>query len=284
MKKWGLFLFAGWATATFGLFLATITGEIAEIQFSVVGNGRQIIQAIVMSAIIIPITIILYKRMYRETNRPENPAYSILRVPYIIIGLLFVVVFSFFSLFVMNALDWISLEQWHSPITWGSALFVNLSIALFYEALPEEVIMRGFIYDVLRHKLPIWLSALVQAFIFLAFSASVTLLQVIIGMVSTENIVALLPELILHFFFAIALALMRIWTGSLWASVGFHLSYLAVARFLLMPESYGATPIVTFQDNIMQGVGAIYSIMMVILGTIIFLCILLGLRRCRKNK
>lgn len=283
MKRWGLFLFSGWITVTIALFLATVAGRVSELQFSVTGNGIQMIQAIVMSIIVIPIIIYLYKKMHEQMNKPEKPAYSLDRAPHSLTGFLFVLVLAVSGLFLMDAIGWITLEQWHSPKAWVGALLLNMSIALFYEALPEEIAMRGFIYDMLRLKLSVWQTVIIQAFIFLAFSAGVTLLQVMVGMASTANILALLPNLILHFFFAIALALIRVFTGSLWASVGFHLGYLAVARFILMPEAYGATPIVTFRDNMMQGVGAVYAIMFIILGTIILLLILLGIKRRKNN-
>lgn len=281
MKRWGLLLFGGWATVTFGLFLATVAGRLAETYLSVVGDGRQAIQAIVMSVIVIPIIMYLYKKLYQRVDKLEKPALSLAGVLHILTGFIFAVVLAIVGLLTMNGFDWIVLEQWHSPSTWISALLINMLIAFFYEALPEEIAMRGFVYDTLRHKLSVWQSVLVQAFIFLAFSAGVTLLQVMVGMASPESIVALIPALILHFFFAIALALMRVWTGSLWASIGFHLGYLMMARFLIMPDEYGAPPIMTFQDKIIDGVGAIYSIMIVILGTIIFLLIWLGINRKR---
>jgi len=136
---------------------------------------------------------------------------------------------------------------------------------------------------VLRQKLSTWTSVLIQAVIFLAFSASNSLLLMLAGVIPTTGIVTLPSELILHFFFAVALALMRVWTGSLWASVGFHLGYLMMVRFLLTPDAYGVPPIMTFQDNIIQGVGAIYSIMIMILGTIAVLLILIGINHKRYN-
>lgn len=276
-RKWGILLFSGWVTATLGLLAATIAGTFVESQFSVVGNGKQVVHAIVMSVIVVPMIVYLYKRLYQQVKKPDKPAYAITLVPHIVTGFLFALVLGISGLLVMDALGLITIEEWHAPLTWISAFLLNMLIALFYEALPEELAMRGFIFDVLRHKLSIWQTVLVQAFIFLAFSAGVTLLQVLIGMASASSIVALLPELILHFFFAIALGLIRVWTGSLWASIGFHLGYLTMARFFLMPDFGGKPPIVTFQDNVVQGLGAGWSMMIIIPGTIILLLILLSI-------
>lgn len=283
-RKWGILLFSGWVTATLGLFAATIVGIFVENQFSVVGNGKQVVHAIVMSVIVVPMIVYLYKRMYQQVKKPDQPAYAITLVPHIITGFLFALVLGISGLLVIDALGLITIEEWHAPLTWISAFLLNMLIALFYEALPEELAMRGFIFDVLRHKLSTWQTVLVQAFIFLAFSAGVTLLQVLIGMASASSVVALLPQLILHFFFAIALALIRVWTGSLWASIGFHLGYLTMARFFLMPDFGGKPPIVTFQDNVAQGWGAGWSMIIIIPGTIILLLILLSVRYVREKK
>lgn len=283
MKRWGLFLFYGWAILTFGLFLAITVGKVVTWQFALGENGVDIVQAIAMSLIVIPITLYLYKKLLQQTNKSKKTAHSFSQPPQILTGLLFAVGLAFVSLFVMDTLDWITLEEWHSPLTWISALALNLCIAFFYEALPEEIVMRGFIYDVLRQKLSTWTSVLIQAVIFLAFSASNSLLLMLAGMIPTTSIVTLPSELILHFFFAVALALMRVWRGSLWASAGFHLGYLMMARFLLAPNLREVPPITTFQDNIMQGMGAMYSIMIMILGTIVMLLILIGINHKRYN-
>ncbi len=282
MKKYGLFLLGGWATATLGLFLAVVAGTVAETQFAIIGNGRQLIQAVVMSIIVVPVILYLYQRMHKRIGKVE-PAYTLNRLPHFLTGFLLVVLLAIVSLFSFNMLGLITIEQWHAPFSWVGALLLNMLIAFFYEALPEELAMRGLIYDVLRQRLSVWLSVLVQALVFIGFSAGITLLLVMVGISPASSLAALPSQLILHFFFGIALALIRVWTGSLWAAIGFHLGYLSVARFLLMPAEYGAPPVLTFQDTIMQGVGASLAVMFIILGAICLLLVLLGIRTMRKK-
>lgn len=283
MKKWGLYLLGGWATAMLGLFLAIVAGEVSEAQFAISGNGRKLIQAAVMSIIVVPVILYLYRRMYEQFGKPEKLAYALNRVHHFFTGFLFVVVLAVASLFMVNALGLISMEEWGAPLSWIGALLLNMLIAFFYEALPEELAMRGFVYDVLRHRLSVWQSVLVQALVFIAFSAGISLLLVVIGIAPAASLAALPSQLILHFFFGIALALIRVWTGSLWASIGFHLGYLAMARFLFMPDEYGAPAVVIYNDTIMQGVGASMSVMFVIIGSIFLLLIFLGIRRMRER-
>src|SRR5699024_4426986 len=144
----------------------------------------------------------------------------------------------------------------------------NVLIALFYEALPEELAMRGLIYDILRLRLSLWRSVFIQAIIFTTFSASISLLLLLIGLSPSASLLALPSNLILHFLFENALEIIREWTESWWAAVGFHLGYLEVARFLLMPIEYAASTIVRIKDHIMDGVGAAVTDMVMILNDI----------------
>lgn len=283
MKKWFWYLFGGWATVTIGLFLAVVAGTIAEEQFAIVGNGRQLIQAVVMSIIIVPTILYLYQQLYKRIKKPENPVYSLARAYHLFTGFFLAVVLAVFGLYIASTLGWIEIDQWHRPQNWIGALLLNMVIAFFYEALPEELALRGFIYDVLRQRFAVWLSVLAQTVIFILFSCGVSFLQVIVGMAPVESIFNI-PHMILLFFFGIALALIRVWTGSLWDSIGFHLGYLAMARFVMMPIEYGAPPIVTFQDTVMSGGGASILMMVIILGAIfILLGILIGRQFWKKK-
>lgn len=284
MKKWFSLLLSGWATVTVALFLASITGEIAEEQFLITGDGRQIIQAIVMSIIVIPIILFLYKQLHKLTGKVEKPSYSLKRGHHFFTGFFIAIGLAIIGLFIASAFGWIDIEQWHAPQYWIGALFLNMLIAFFYEALPEELALRGLIYDVLQHRFAVWVSIFAQTLVFVFVAFSVNLLQVFIGMNPVETLLFSIPQMILLFFFGIALALIRVWTGSLWAAIGFHLGYLAMARFIMMPNEYGAPPIVTFQDTIMPLAGASFLIIVIVLGAILILLTLLIIRRLRKSK
>lgn len=282
MKRWSSFLVYGWAILTFGLFFAVVIGEAAAWAFPEWKYTEKIVQAIAMSALIIPVTFYLYQQWYRNIDQDDTKVYVFASFFHMLTGLLFPIGLAVVSLLVMNAFDWIDLGNWQFPGTWLGVFVLNLCIALLYEALPEEIIMRGFIYDVLRHKLPVWISVLMQAFIFLAFSAGTTLLLVLAELSPLTNLMMLPFELILHFFFAIALALFRVWTKSLWASIGFHLGYLMVARFIIHSKTYGVPAIVAYQNNIAPGFGESLLTIAIIPGTIGILLVLLLVRRFKK--
>ncbi|MFA1821714.1 lysostaphin resistance A-like protein [Virgibacillus oceani] len=281
MKNTFSILIAGWATVTVGLFLAVVAGNIVEDQFSITGDGRLIVQAVVMSMIVVPIILFLYKQLHSRIKLVENPSFSRKRAPHFFTGFFVATGLALIGLFIASALNLISIEQWHAPNHWIGALLLNMLIAFFYEALPEELALRGLVFDVLRNRLAVWLSVIIQTFIFVAVSVGVTLLQTMIGMATID--IAIIPQLMLLFVFGIALALIRVYTGSLWAAIGFHLGYLAMARFFIMPAGYGAPPIVTFQEET-QGLGSLFMIGVMMFGSIVIFLLLLVIRRSRKKQ
>ena len=275
-------LLGGWATVTVGLFLAIVAGDIAEERLLIVGNGRLIVQAVVMSIIVVPIILYLYKLLHKQIGEAEMPSYAIKRVPHFFTGFFFAAGLAITGLVIASALNLIQIEAWHVPNDWIGALLLNMLIAFFYEALPEELALRGLVFDTLRSRFAAWLSVLMQTFVFLAFSVGISLLQVMFGMATMD--ITMIPTLMLHFIFGIALALIRIYTGSLWAAIGFHLGYLAMARFFIMPAGYGAPPVVTFQE-MMDGLGTLFIIGVIMFGAIFILLCLLAIKKWRrKNK
>ncbi len=263
--------------------MATFAGSIVEDQLLMTRDGRFIVQAVVMSLIVVPSILYVYQRLYRVTGKPTRPVYSLKRAHHFFTGFFLVIGLFFVGLFISSSLGWLTIDQWHASQYWIGAFLFNMLIAFFYEALSEELALRGFVFDVLRHRFTVWFSVFIQTLLFVGVSIGFSVLQVIVGMVPLENIF-IIPSMILLFFFGIALALMRIWTDSLWASIGFHLGYLEISRFLIMPTEYGAPPIMTFQDTITYGAGASFLIMFIILGASFILLILLGTKRMQKNK
>jgi len=279
MQKRRLYLFGGWLVLMLGLLLAVVAGTLVGAKWGIGGSAQRMTQAVVMSVVVIPPIAYLYRRMHFYIGRPDVPAYAFRHLPHVVTGFMFAFILGLISLFAMHVFQVITIETWYSPLLWIRAMLFNVLIALFYEALPEELAMRGLIYDILRLRLSLWRSVFIQAIIFTTFSASISLLLVLIGLSPSASLLALPSNLILHFLFAIALALIREWTDSLWAAVGFHLGYLEVVRFLLMPVEYGASPIVTIKDHIMDGAGASMSVMVMILSAIFIPYIILVMRK-----
>lgn len=149
----GIILLLGWLTATLGLFLAILSGTFVEHQFGISGSGRQLVQAVVMSIIIIPGTLLLYQQLYQQTGKPKFTSYSFKRSYHFFTGFFLAVTLAVIFLYFADGVGWINIEQWHTPEYWLGFMIMNMLIAFFYEALPEELVLRGLVYDVLKHRL-----------------------------------------------------------------------------------------------------------------------------------
>lgn len=96
----------------------------------------------------------------------------------------------------------------------GEVLLLTAGLVLLvflYEALPEELVFRGYFYRNLVIDLPRWLAVLAQAVLF-------TLWGLAIGATGSVD------RIIAFFVFAVVLGMFRAVTGNIWAGIGFHTS------------------------------------------------------------
>lgn len=123
------------------------------------------------------------------------------------------------------AFGWVTIEIVR-PLGDILAFVPLLALLVFlYEAFPEELIFRGYIYANLAQRLKGYRVVLVQAALF-------TLWGVAIGAAASWDRIA-------FFFFASwMLGSLRMISGSVWATVGFHVAFQTVAQ-LLLNESRG---------------------------------------------
>ncbi|MGH3898314.1 MAG: CPBP family glutamic-type intramembrane protease [Pseudonocardiaceae bacterium] len=140
--------------------------------------------------------------------------------------------------------DWL---RWR-PVDWSDLLaflVLNTVLALLLEAVPEELIFRGYIYRSLNGPLRRWTAFLGCVGLFATSGLPVSTVSwaaawLLGGETSglslapaNEDPVAYVTLLVI---FGAALLLVRIWTGSLWACVGLHLVFLTANRIVLFGE------------------------------------------------
>jgi uncharacterized protein len=120
---------------------------------------------------------------------------------------------------------------------WEAAATAAMLVVLvfLYEALPEELVFRGYLYRNLADTLPRWAAALGQAGLF-------TLFGVAIGAAGS------IDRVVLFGLFAAVLGYLRALTGSVWTGIGFHLAFQVVAQ-LTGPNhgQFTITDLLTFQ-------------------------------------
>src|SRR5699024_351494 len=140
-----------------------------------------------------------------------------------------------------------------------------------YEAFPEELFLRGLIYEQLRRKFSFVVSLFFQTMMFLLLADSSFMLQsVLFG-----HPFSITPDyIILLFFFVVVLQLANEYTGTLWMSIVFRLIYLETARFISGATSTGREGLIVF-DELFPGALIIYlSFLFVVMGSLICFSIL----------
>ncbi|AVK86906.1 CPBP family intramembrane metalloprotease [Lysinibacillus sp. B2A1] len=275
--KWIKLLLIGWSTLVASLFLASLSGELSAQLFDASRDFQNFIKGLVMSGLVVPIVLYLYQHVYRMTGvKPSTPVYSWKRLYHLFTGVFIAISLVSLGFIIAGYQGWIIIEEWHVPNQWYGALLINIIFAFFYEALPEELGLRGLLYDVLRQRFATWLSVLLQTLLFVAVTIAVALIQALVGLPPGVSINIF--YIILIFCFGICLQLLRLWTGSLWTSIGFHLAYLEIMRFAISPNQYGVSPIITYSESV-PGLGALISVSIMVIGGIIVSLVILGVKR-----
>lgn len=113
-----------------------------------------------------------------------------------------------------------TLEVAPDPLAVAGQGIIVLALVILYEAVPEELIFRGYLFRVLAEHFPAWLTILAQALMFCAFG-------VIVGAAVT------LDRVLLFFVFALSLGYLRQLTGTVFATIGFHAVFQMVAQWSL---------------------------------------------------
>lgn len=95
-----------------------------------------------------------------------------------------------------------------------------LVLVLLYEAIPEELIFRGYLYAFLAERWPTWATVVTQALAFCAWGG-------LIGAARTPD------RLLLFFCMSLSIGVIRAITGSVYAAIGFHVLFQTTTQPLL---------------------------------------------------
>jgi len=123
------------------------------------------------------------------------------------------------ALAVCVAVGWTELTL---HVSFGELLVVAAILLIFaflYEAFPEELIFRGYIYRNLSAMSARWVALIVQAILFAFWVSAMRMIGGVSLSVAAE-------EFVLFFSFAVALGVFRVVTRDVWASIGLHLGYI----------------------------------------------------------
>jgi uncharacterized protein len=180
-------------------------------------RSSHILRAVVTSIVIIP--LIIAARRFLDRRPWSGLKLGSLRTGWrpLVVGMICWLLPAAIGLAVSVTLGWtqITLQE---PVGDVLALGAGLLILVFiYEALPEELIFRGYFYRNLVTEMPRWSAVLAQALLFVLWG----LLNG--GTNSFERIA-------LFFVASLIIGIFRVITDSVWASIGFHLAFQTTAQ------------------------------------------------------
>lgn len=181
--------------------------------------------AALISALAVPLVVVARRRLDRRpwAGLGLDPLSRAAR-PFLV-GVAAFVVPSGIGLTVALLTGWTDLRPqvpWSTIAGWAALLVV---LVLFFEALPEELVFRGYLQRNLMTAMAPWAAALVQAVLFTVFGVALW--------VASEGWQVLAERGLLFFGFGVVLGLLRLQTGSVWTPIGFHLAFQVVAQSLL---------------------------------------------------
>ncbi len=239
-----------WLLGMFALAFSGWIGEYSENLWNLNKQMRYGLQAIIMSGIVV--SGIWFIRNRNRYGTPKsigigNLQSAILKTTLGIGLLLFPLFLTIVSVFLFGWGD--------VNINISSSTFINLLIGIgtvfLFEALPEELLFRGFIYSSFNVKFKRWISALITIGLFVLLPIVLYPIQkYILGMETQmgNSSTLTISYLIIMLFFGAFVQYLRILTNSIWTGIGFHLMFVYFNR-IMGPEPSNLIQLTNFTSE-----------------------------------
>lgn len=165
---------------------------------------------------------ILYGVLHFYDKKPLSFIFGSKNLRAFFVGAGFFIVPTLITLVAAMLLGFIEITPQASFTNITGNLIALAALVFISEALPEELIFRGYVFKKLSSFTRAWATIAIQAALFLLFAF-------LIGAISDPVDASFL------FTFAIVLGILRAATGSVWAAIGFHLACM------LFQQGFGTT-------------------------------------------
>lgn len=120
---------------------------------------------------------------------------------------------------------WLQVTSTLQPLELVGAIAFTIVTVLLLEAIPEELIFRGYVYRNLSATMAPIVAVFVQAVLFAVLGTTLW--------VATEGWGVLVERGALFLAMGVVLGALRVISGSVWTPIGFHLGFQVVAQILL---------------------------------------------------
>lgn len=191
-------------------------------------------------ASILGVALVVVARRHLDRRRFDGLGLTTTRKAWIpfVVGVAAFALPSLVGLGIATLAGWVQLSLAVSASDLLASMAVLIVTVFLYEALPEELIFRGYLYRNLSEAAPPWLAALGQAVLFAVFGTALWVL--------TSGWGVLVERATIFLFMAIVLGFIRIVSASVWTCIGFHWAFQLTAQTLLGPNIEARGPVELF--------------------------------------
>ncbi|MBE3002281.1 CPBP family intramembrane metalloprotease [Nocardiopsis sp. HNM0947] len=131
----------------------------------------------------------------------------------------------FAAIGVALAFGWVEIVPAVPATELVGSLALLVGLVLLYEALPEELIFRGYLFRNLNAAMAAWIAVAAQAALFGLWGTALWVLS--------NGWEVLGERAVLFFSMGIVLGCLRVVTGNVWTCIGFHLVFQVTAQAVL---------------------------------------------------
>lgn len=225
---------AAWLLIFLALGLAGWTGERVEAFLGAGSRGRYWLQAFIMSGLVVP--GIWWLRTRVDCQSMKGLGFPGWRRSLTTFGLgIGIIALPVLAIVVLTTLaGWGTVILDLSP-TGLARLWYALGTVFLFEALPEELVFRGYIYRNLNTALPRWAAGALTVVLFVLLPVLLTpvqhyLIGTRISVGGAGSITA--SYIITMMLFGVFTQYLRILSGTIWTSIGFHFAFVLANRIV----------------------------------------------------
>lgn len=232
-------IIAGSALIVVALALSALVGEQAERLLDMTPAARGVLMAVLVSALVVPGIWWLRTRVDRRPVAEVGLAPTSRDLGAMALGVGFVAVPVLLTLLTSRLFGWatISVDTSSAGL---SALGIGLLTVFLLEALPEELVVRGYLYRNLSAVQARWIASAVAVLLFVVLPVVINLVQrYLLGLEVTINGASSIQPgfLVTLLVFGSFQQYLRVLTGTVWTGIGFHMAFVEINRIMGPRES-----------------------------------------------
>ncbi|WP_429911105.1 CPBP family glutamic-type intramembrane protease [Glycocaulis sp.] len=188
------------------------------------------LRAVLTSLLVMGIVWLMHRRLQRRSWSELGFVRTSSAIITFLFGAAFWIVLAAGGIMAGVYLGYIELAISPFSLTALGIVVFHILVVFFYEALPEETAIRGYIMNQLDDAAGLLVAVIGQAIFFMLFAFGLVALSNLLGLGTGWEIGT--DRVILFLSFGITLALLRIWTGSLWTAMGFHTAFQTTIQLM----------------------------------------------------